>query len=596
MDLHLHTPASSDYQEPKVTWLDILRRAETRGLDIIGIADHNTVDGYRTLRAELDELQLLERLNRLRPDEKKRLDDYRRLLAKILVLPGFEFTATFGFHIIGLFDPATLVRDLEHILLNLNVPSSQLDLGSSTVGATADVLTAYRLFDEAGGIVIAAHANSSNGVAMRGFNFGGQTKIAYTQDPHLHALEVTDLEHKSRRTTAAFFDGSKSEYPRRMHCIQGSDSHRLRGDGKNVKNLGLGDRATEVMLEEVTFAALRRLFLGDDFSATRPARAAADETFDDVQAARLLGPGPAQSFHPVLSFRGGKLNPVLADVCAFANTGGGVVYIGASGDARHAPAGLAQAASALAKLQKEISAKITPALNVTIDKQETRGKVVLRVVVPRGDETPYAVDGNQIFLRRDTETTLAVRDEIVQLITRGRRSLTAALPPVDTGAPVADQPAAQPRRSRSRRSRSGARAHAAVAPRSTPAPERPPESVVAGGPLPRTGVEIVASENRKGKLYHTVRDLRNGNVVKNVTRSSARHLWRYAILQLETAAPDEAAIEWRGDAALIGTQHIGAISRYDFAQRNPGGMRLFYGVTDDGLPDEWKALVSASEA
>ncbi|MBI5830482.1 MAG: PHP domain-containing protein, partial [Chloroflexi bacterium] len=125
-----------------MTWLDILRRAETRGLDIIGIADHNTVDGYRTLRAELDELQLLERLNRLRPDEKKRLDDYRRLLAKILVLPGFEFTATFGFHIIGLFDPATLVRDLEHILLNLNVPSSQLDLGSSTVGATADVLTA----------------------------------------------------------------------------------------------------------------------------------------------------------------------------------------------------------------------------------------------------------------------------------------------------------------------------------------------------------------------------------------------------------------------------------------------------------------------
>jgi hypothetical protein len=138
------------------------------------------------MRDEIAELELLERLNRLLADEKKRLAEYRRLLGKILVLPGFEFTATFGFHIIGLFSPSRSVRDIEHILLTLNVPSDQLDRGSSTVGATDDVLAAYRLIDEAGGLVIAAHANSSNGVAMRGFSFGGQTKIAFTQDRHLH--------------------------------------------------------------------------------------------------------------------------------------------------------------------------------------------------------------------------------------------------------------------------------------------------------------------------------------------------------------------------------------------------------------------------
>src|SRR5688572_16147688 len=98
MDLHLHTPASNDYQEPSVSFLDILRRAEARGLDMVAFADHNTVSGYRRMRAEIDELELLERLQRLLPEEKKRLDEYRRLLGKILVLPGFEFTATFGFH------------------------------------------------------------------------------------------------------------------------------------------------------------------------------------------------------------------------------------------------------------------------------------------------------------------------------------------------------------------------------------------------------------------------------------------------------------------------------------------------------------------
>ena len=132
------------------------------------------------------------------------------MLEKILVLPGIEFTATFGFHILGIFSPEKPVREIEHLLLDLNIASDQIDHGSATVGATTDVLSAYRMIDEAGGLVIAAHANSSNGVAMRGIPFGGQTKIAYTQDPHLHALEVTDLELKGNRTTAAFFSGTKA--------------------------------------------------------------------------------------------------------------------------------------------------------------------------------------------------------------------------------------------------------------------------------------------------------------------------------------------------------------------------------------------------
>ncbi len=234
MDLHLHTPASNDYQEPKATYLDVLRHAKARGLDIIAFADHNTVAGYRQMQEEIERLEMLEKLNRLEKNERANLDEYRSLLDDVLVLPGFEFTATFGFHILGIFSPEKSVRQLEHLLLDLKVPPEELDDGSSTVGATADVLTAYRVINEAGGLAIAAHANSSNGVAMRGFRFGGQTKIAYTQDPNLHALEVTDLDQKGRRSTAQFFNGTKPEYPRRMHCIQGSElaSNRGRSQGQ----------------------------------------------------------------------------------------------------------------------------------------------------------------------------------------------------------------------------------------------------------------------------------------------------------------------------------------------------------------------------
>src|SRR3970040_1465754 len=179
------------------------------------------------MQEEIDQLYLLRSLKRILPEEEARLKEFERLRAKILVLPGFEFTASFGFHVMGLFAPDKPLRELEHILLDLNVPASQLELGSVTVGASSDVLSAYRAIRDAGGLVIAAHANSSSGVAMRGFKFGGQTQIAYTQDPTLHALELTDLEKRGRFSSAAFFSGSKPEYPRRMHCIPGSDAPRL---------------------------------------------------------------------------------------------------------------------------------------------------------------------------------------------------------------------------------------------------------------------------------------------------------------------------------------------------------------------------------
>jgi len=53
MDVHIHSQASSDYQQPGIKFLDILHRAEARGLDIISITDHNTVRGYRQLQEEI---------------------------------------------------------------------------------------------------------------------------------------------------------------------------------------------------------------------------------------------------------------------------------------------------------------------------------------------------------------------------------------------------------------------------------------------------------------------------------------------------------------------------------------------------------------
>ncbi len=431
-----------------------LQKAESRGLDIVAITDHNTVEGVAHLRAEIERLTWLEANDRLRPQERRDLDEYRRLGERILVLPGFEFTATFGFHILAIFPPETPLRVLELLLLRLNVPVNRLQEGSTEVGATADVLTAYRLIDEAGGLVIAAHANSAHGVAMRGINFGGQTKIAYTQDPHLHALEVTDLDAGGRRSSAKFFDGTKPEYPRRMHCIQGSDAHRLTRDPKDKNRAGIGDRVTEILLSEVSFEAMAAVFNDDDFSVTRPYRPPTEAPYDHVQAAREQGETIIQSFHEGMTLEGGRLNKVLADVVAFANTQGGTVYIGVSAQKKGAPRGVDDSQGSISVLRRELEQAITPSLLCRIDTVQSQGVPILRVSVPHGADKPYAFRQTRIYLRQESETNEAARDEIVRLVT-GTRSVTqtpAAVEPVplaaEKAAVGAPAPAVRPTRAK----------------------------------------------------------------------------------------------------------------------------------------------------
>jgi len=568
MDLHLHTPASSDYQEPQLDYLDILRQAEARNLDVIAFTDHNSVSGYAAMQTELHQLELLEQLNRLKADEERRLAKYRRLLAKILVLPGFEFTATFGFHILGIFSPETPVSYLEHLLLSLNVPLSQLREGSSTVGATSDVLMAYRTINEAGGLVIAAHANSGNGVAMRGLEFGGQTRIAYTQDLNLHCLEVTDLEKRGRYTTRRFFEGSKPEYPRPMRCIQGSDAHRLVRESPTSKYLGVGDRVTEILLETVSFESVAAVLKNNDLSLTRPYRGPASPV-DFVVLAREEGPSIVQSFHKSTAQRGGHLNRILADVCAMANTNGGTIYIGLSAETSEKIAGVREPLKAIDYIQAAIARHLSPDPDVTIDSLLSQGQTVVRITVSPGREVPFAIDDNRFYVRDDTETTLAVRDEIVRLVeTRLLRERRI----------IADPEAAD------------------LAPRISDSPEPP----VVAAPVevdspsvssPRTGVEIVASEDRDGTTYHTVRDLRNGNVIKNVTRSSARKLWHYAITQAESGIPNPDGLVWQGSIAFLQERRKDNYVWYDLAMRDSSGVHIYYGVTDSGLNEGWMSLV-----
>jgi hypothetical protein len=442
VDMHLHTPASADYRDPDATYLKILQKAEERGLDIIALTDHNSVQGYAHMLREIETLELLERLGRLNEQEAHDLAEYRRLRETLLVLPGFEFTATFGFHILGIFPPGTSLRKLELLLLKLDVPEQKMLAGAPDAGPTSDVIEAYEAIAEAGGLPIAAHANSSNGVAMQGFNFGGQTKIAYTQHPALACLEVTDLEQTGRRTTESFFNGSKPEYPRRMHCIQGSDAHSLEkepGEGAN-KRLGVGDRCTELLLPDATFEALRDLFASSDFDRIRPYRPGQVSTYDFVRQARSQGPSIVQAFHERATSKTSRSRPILKDVAAFANTSGGTIYVGVSPDEAVPVRGIDNIDDTTNILRFDIQRSIVPPLDVTFATHMSEGRPVLLLQVPRGDDRPYMFEpAGQIYIRQESDSVVATRDDIVRLVleSHGER-VTAELAAAALSVPTSD--------------------------------------------------------------------------------------------------------------------------------------------------------------
>jgi hypothetical protein len=642
VDLHLHTPASVDYQEPGVSALDILRRADERGLDIIAFTDHNSVRGYADMWREIEDLELLEYLKRLEPAEADRLADYRRLLGSVLLLPGFEFTATFGFHILAIFPERTSVRLIEHLLLLLGVPEDRF--GSGEVGATTDVLRTYEILSDHGALVIGAHVNSTHGIAMQGLRFGGQTKIAYTQDEHLHALEVTDLAvGGNRRSTARFFNGTKPEYPRRMHCIQGSDAHRLDRDSQREANLGVGDRVTEILLPEASFAALKAVFTGDDFTRTRP-YLGQGEPLDAVKSARLDGNTLVQAFHESLSTKRTGLTHVLRDVVAMANTNGGTIYVGVSPFEKRPIAGVPDVKAATEQLQAEVARQISPPLAVSMEPIETGGKTVLVIRVPHGPETPYALDPGGIYVRQEGESALAGRDQIVAMVRaaaarpapapvervdgvatpgatngrhgaarRGRRGRSARAPALDTTevvapapvsaeAPAPTQPAPSASRSRRRGRRddrsgkgeSGGAAGRAEANAAPPAErlDEVVEDAIPDGVAPPSGVEVLHFFEQDGVRYYTVRDLRHSKFVHNVTRDTPSRLWRTAIALREERDVDESQVRWQGDYGYWRSSRVrGGDQRYNLVYRGDGDLRVFYGVSPEGLDDCWRAVL-----
>ncbi|HEY1014108.1 MAG TPA: RNA-binding domain-containing protein, partial [Herpetosiphonaceae bacterium] len=481
LDLHVHTPASEDYAEQNVGYLEILQEAERRKLDIIAFTDHNTVRGYELFRRELEFLETMVQAGRCTDDELTRLQEYQRILNALTVLPGFEFTSHYGAHILGVFPPSTPLSVLEAVLLQLGISPQDVKAGSCSVPNTRHVTEAYEIIARSGGIVIAPHVNAIAGVVTETIRMGssGQSRIAATQSPHLHALEFVNFyTSHDQFLSPSFYNGRHEHYERPMFCIQGSDAHRVRRAADDAldprRTNGIGDRYFEALLAEPTFDALKALLTSANFDHVRvPKR---DQKQWEIDQAKTHG---SSTHHLVRPATPGYLEQAWQDVAALANADGGVLVIGVGDehDPELTPALISE------RVREQVAAELDPQPELSLELVSYDGRELVRIEVKPTDPPPYLSTGGVIYVRHGEETVPASRDEILQL---ARRALASgATSPLDNGEDL---------------------------------------------DLPRSGVEIVSEQRRGGVWTYEVRDLRT---TSGVERDRAQGLWAYAIARHE---------------------------------------------------------------
>jgi len=548
VDLHIHSPASEDYAEPDVSFIEILQEADRRELELIAITDHNTVAGYERLKREVEFLEQLDRSQRATPEDRQQLSDYHRLLSKITVLPGFEFTSHYGAHVLGVFAPSTPISLIEATLLQLGVPADKLKAGTTGVPDTEHVTDAYEIIARAGGLVIAAHANGPSGVITETLRLGtsGQSRIAATQSSSLAAIEFVNFySDHGTFTSPAFYNGRTEHYERPMFCIQGSDAHRVRrapaGTDATHKH-GIGDRYFEALLAEPSFEALRALFASRDFDHVRvPKR---DQKQWEIDQLRF---GYGSERH-VLRAATDELETMVRDVAALSNAGGGTLVVGAAPEPGDQASLALRPQELTAQLRAAVEQALDPAPMLSLELLNYDGRDVVRVEVTATQLPPYVTREGIIYVRRNAETVPATRGEVVQL---ARRALAAGgTSPLDNGQDLE---------------------------------------------LPRSGVEIVDAQRKNGEWIYEIRDLRT---TPGVGRDRAQGLWQYAIARHEDLRDGRldvySQVKWAGRLGLLRVYQQGGRTKYDLVHRDANGVidHIFYGVSDWGLSDSWSVLLA----
>jgi len=207
-DLHVHTPASNDYQDKAVTPEQIVAAAMSAGLSAVAIADHQTGDWVDQIQKAAEGTDLA-------------------------VFPGVELLVTGGeegIHVVCIFDRNNSGAYVNQFLNRLKVydkDGKRTLCTELSVGQVADELQDY----DKNALLILAHCHSSKGVLS---DVKGATRTAIFDKDRICLLGaeanesnfLDDDKRTKHKRVVDILDGSDINYAnKKLGVYQSSDSH-----------------------------------------------------------------------------------------------------------------------------------------------------------------------------------------------------------------------------------------------------------------------------------------------------------------------------------------------------------------------------------
>ena len=241
LDLHLHTPASEDF-DGAVTAQDIIVQAIDRGLDGIAVTDHNSAEWIDAVKTAAEG-------------------------TSITVFPGVEITCSGGkggLHILAIFDPSVGKDHVKGLLSALEIPpSEQGKLTTIVTAKTPQQVIDTIQSDTWGGLAVLAHINSDKGVFK---SMQGEQRTQLIQHPGLLAAEATDFQDADKtakhRRAVDYLDGQDATYKRKLAVYQASDNPNPKGHGHTLETIG--SRCAYFKMERINLESLRQCFCDPD--------------------------------------------------------------------------------------------------------------------------------------------------------------------------------------------------------------------------------------------------------------------------------------------------------------------------------------------
>ena len=191
-----------------------VQAALSKGLEIIAVTDHNTVDWTEAVS-----------------DAAKGTG--------LFVFPGVEITTPIC-HILAIFDPSVSMARLNDFLAAVGITSEKRGKQDALAGQPETIIQRIK---EYGGLAIASHANSSNGLLKH-------AKGQYKQEIY-HRTDLAALEFSAQHDIENFSTGKIPGYGPKA-CVQGSDAHGL---------ASIGQRFTYMKMDGVSLRGVEQALL-----------------------------------------------------------------------------------------------------------------------------------------------------------------------------------------------------------------------------------------------------------------------------------------------------------------------------------------------